>query len=379
MKYHSRSPEEWRKIDEEKKKHDRVPYLRRRSWIFFFVNILLVGAVMLMMGIFKIKSSTPVSIYVKMNEEYIVGEDIYTQIRVVNSRGESLKIVISDVSVEVTDDSGSAVHTQMIHPDLSVEIPPYDYVILMKDTFSISDPGDYEYKITIDTNIGKFSTIKEFSVKSEVSLIFAGYQPYYFPGESPRYDVAVFNNTLKSLDVVVSPGEIYVKKDKVYLDKRGTPEFEGIVPPKSSSFVFRYQPAVNFMKKGLYIIGIRAMVNGKMVNSEMPFMVIDKKDVSMKNVSILFDYYRVAQGIETKVFLVNASNKDRFFEVKNAMLVVYSSDGEKSESIKDIRVWIPPNGKIELMSKVFNIDDLKGMKAIIEGNKKTLTKEIGGG
>ncbi len=108
-------------------------------------------------------------------------------------------------------------------------------------------------------------------------------------------------------------------------------------------------------------------------------MVISKRDLSMKNVKILFDYYKVAEGIETKLFLVNTSNKDRFFDVKNAILVIYSSDGEKSYSVKDVRVWIPPNGKIELMRKVFYVSDLKGMRAIVEGDKNTITKEIGGG
>ena len=379
MKYYSRSPEEWKKIDEEKKKFDRVPQLRRRSWIYFFVNILLVGAVMIMIGIFKLKSNTPFSVYIKMNDEYTVGENVFTQIRLVNSRGNELKIVVSDVLIEVTDESGSSVHTEEIHPDLSVEIPPYDYVLLMKDTFSISNPGEYEYTVSVDTNIGKYRFSKSFVVKYDLNLTFSGYQPYYFPGESPEYDVVVSNNTLESIDVVASPGEVYITRDKEYLDKRGTPGFEGVVPPKSARLIFHYQPAVNFMREGLYIIGMRAMINGKVRKTELPFMVISKRDISMKNVSILFDYYRVAEGIEAKLFLVNTSNKDRFFEVKNAVLIVYSSSGEKSESVKNLRVWIPPNGKIELMSDVFDIDDLKGMRAIVEGEKKTLTKEIGGG
>lgn len=379
MKYHSRSPEEWRKIDEEKRKFDRVPQLRRRSWIYFFVNILLVGAVMIMIGIFKLKSSTPFSVYVKMNDEYTAGEKIFTQIRLVNSRGKELKIIISDVSIEVVDESGSSVHTQEIHPDLSVEIPPYDYVLLMKDTFSVSNPGKYEYAASIDTNIGKYRFVKNFIVKYDLNLTFSGYHPYYFPGESPEYDIVISNNTLESVDVVVSPGEVYITKNEKYLDRRSIPGFEGVVPPKSSRLIFHYQPAVNFMEKGLYMVGVQAMINGKMRKTELPFMVISKRDVSMKNISILFDYYRVAEGIEAKLFLVNASNKNRFFEVKSAVLIVYSSNGEESESVKNLRVWIPPNGKIELMSKVFNIEDLKGMRAIVEGDEKTLTKEIGGG
>ena len=379
MKYYSRSPEEWRKIDEEKKKHDRVPQLRRRSWIYFFVNVLLVGAVMIMLGIFKMKSAVPFSIYIKIKDEYMAGDEISPQIRLVNSKGKELKLLISDVRIEVTDRVGSLVRTQELHPDISVSVPPYDYVLLMEDSFSIANPGEYEYSIVVDTNIGKYRFVRSFSVKYSLSLTFSDYQPFYFPGESPEYDIVVVNNTSESVNAVVSPGEVQITKGKEILDRTGTPGFEGIVPPKSARLVFHYRPAVNFLERGLYIISFKAMVNAKMRKVALPFMVISKGDLSMKDVKILFDYYKVSEGIETKLFLVNTSKKDRFFDVKSAILVVYSSDGEKIYSVKNVRVWIPPNGKIELMRKVFYVSDLKGIRAIVEGDKNAITKEIGGG
>ena len=379
MKYHSRSPEEWRKIDEEKRKLDRVPQLRRRSWIYFFVNVLLVGAVMIMLGIFKMKSATPFSVYIKMSDEYPVGENISPQIRLVNSKGKELRLLISDIKIEVTDQVGSPVYNKELHPDISVSVPPYDYVLLMEDSFSVQNPGDYEYTITVDTNIGKYRFVRNFSVKYDLSITLSNYQPFYFPGESPEYDIAIFNNTSESIDVVVSPGEVQITRGKELLDRRVTPAFEGTVPPKSASLIFRYQPAVNFTEKGLYTVSFKCMVNTKERKVTLPFMVISKRDISMKNVSILFDYYKVSGGIMTKLFLVNTSNKNRFFDVKRAILVIHSSDGEKIDSVKNVRVWIPPNGKIELMRKVFYVSDLKGIKAIVEGDKSTITKKIGGG
>ncbi len=379
MKYHSRSPEEWKKIDSEKRKSDRVPELRRRSWMYFFVNVVMVGAVMIMIGVFKMKSKSPISVYIRINDEYRVGESVLAQIRLVNSRSNPMKLSIVDFSMRVTDESGKTVHTEELHPSIPVEIPPYDYVLLFKDSFPVSSPGKYTITVEINSSAGKYEATKSFVVEYSISLTFSGYNPYYLLGERPSYDVVVSNKGLKSRDVVISPGEVYIKTGNAVLDERQFPGFNGNVPSNSSQLVFRYQPPVTFSKKGLYIVGLRAAINGNPEKVELPFMVIDTKDVNMKDVDILFDYYEVSNGIKVKVFLTNGSNGDRFFEVKSAVLMVYSDSSLNELTTKKVRVWIPPNGKIELMGKVFNIGGLKGLRAIVEGAGKTLTKEIGGG
>ncbi len=377
MKYHSRSPEEWRKIDEEKRKHDRIPQLRKRSWYFFFVNLILVAAVMVIIGLYRMMGVPPVSIYVKLDDEYTAGEMGGFEIRLVNGRSTPVKMIISDVSILISS-KDRMVYSKDLKESLTVAIDPYDYVVLFRDSFVPDFEGDYRIEITLRTNIGDFKTQRTIYVKDPIELVLAGYEPFYFPGERIRYDVTLYNTSRKELKVSVSSGEIEVKKGDVTIDRVLLSPFTGEVPPGKAVLVYTYSPALN-LRKGLYGVRCSLVVNGKEKKVEMGFKVIDESEVSSKGVKILFDYYEAWQGIVVKLFLVNTTSEDRFFEVKSADLIVTTPAGQKTFSTSGIRVWIPPNGKIELMREVVDADTITGISAVVDTGKGVITKEIGGG
>ena len=376
MKYHSKSPEEWRKIDEEKKKLDRVPQLKRRSWYFLFVNLILVAAVMVIIGIYRMMGFPPVSVYVKLDDRYTAGEIGGFEIRLVNGRSSPVKMIISDVSILIYKDG--VVYSKDLKRSITVTIDPYDYVVLFRDSFVPDLEGDYRLDITVKTNIGDFKAQKTFHVRDPIELVLAGYEPFYLPGEKIRYDVSLYNSSKKEINVAVSNGELELVKKDVTLDRVIISPFTGSVPPRSSISVYTYTPVLK-LEKGVYYTKCSLMVNGRERNVEMGFKVIDESEISSKGVKILFDYYEAWQGIVVKLFLVNTTSEDRFFEVKKADLFVKTSEGQKIFSISGIRVWIPPNGKIELIEKIVDADTIIAMKAIVDTGNGVITKEIGGG
>ncbi len=379
MKYYSRSPEEWRKIDEEKRKRDRIPELRRRSWMYFFVNLILVGAVVIMIGLYRLKSTVPFSLYLKTSDEYELGSPVDFEIRIVNTRGDELGLTVDYLSVRLLTISGSPVSARDVSPSLSVKIPPYSYVVLYEGHFDVPDPGDYKIEVTLRTDLGKLTVVKDVTVRDPVNVIIGGYEPYHILGERPSYEIVVHNGGSVSRKVQIGMGEVYVKKGEMVLDSRIFRGFSAELPPGGARLIMNYSPPISLNEKGMYKIGVETTLNGRKYDEEMAFMVVDRSEVGMKDVSILFDYYEKGGGIEIDLYLVNNSDEHRFFEVKSAVLMVYSSEGTKSESTEGVRVWIPPNGKILLLGRIFDLGDIKGLRAVVESGGNVIKKEIGGG
>ena len=365
MKYHSRSPEEWRKIDEEKMKTSRTSELRKRSLMFLFVNFVMVIAVILMVRIYQIVSPAsknsvgPFRIYITVDEEFLEGEPVEAQVKIVNTRKSEQDLEIEGFSFKIEGDEGTEYSFE--HPDpVSAKLEPLSYVLVfdLSRESKLDDlkPGLHKVVVSMKVNGIEKTVVRSFKVVERFEIDVLGYQPFLIVGESLSVDIGIFNPMGVMKKVEVDSVEVLLRSESgERLDERRFKLGRTLeIHPGDLVSLVNYSPGLVFNTPGIFQMDVSVDVGSKTLKRGFGFSVITKDQEDIRGVRVYVEVpiqVVVGKPFDLKVSLYNDTEENRYVEVSSMFVSLGEGEIVLSEKREGFRVWIPPNSKETVYEK----------------------------
>ncbi len=393
MKYHSRSPEEWKKIDEEKMKMSRTSELRKRSLMFLFVNFILVVAVILMVRIYQVMSPTsqgtvgPFKVFISVEDEFLEGEKVKAQVKIVNTRKSKQSLKLEDFTFFVKDENGEVEYSFEHKGGVSTEVDPLSYVLvfdLSREVDLSLKPGIHRIVTSMEINGVKTTAVRTFKVVEKLEMSLVGYQPFLFLGERLKLDVGITNPTSVSKKIKVKSVKIKVLSEsgKKLDSKVFKIEDSFEIQPKQAVRISTYSPNLVFDTLGLFQIDVEMEYDSKVLKEKRSFKVITKDQIGLKGIRFYVEVpIQVISGhpFDLKVSLYNDTKEDRYVEVNSFLVSITGKDTVITDESNDFRVWIPPHSKEEIYSKdgiIFRYPGKYELLILLRTPKGDMSKKI---
>ncbi len=362
MKYHSRSPQEWKKIDEEKLKMNRTNELRRRSLIFLFMNFVLVISVIFVVKIYNIVNPAvkgaagPLRMVVSLKDTLVEGEILDVKVKLINTSKSKISFTIRNFKFVVEDESGNVIY-DFDHPDeVSAQMGGLSSVLLfdLKRETEISDlkPGKYLVKVAASINDKNVQVVRNFEVVVELSIGLGDFQPFLFVGETLDLNVSIFNDSLKPVEVNVGEVEIVLKKEEERINdlkRRISKSYK--LDPGEGTLLLRYRPSVLFNLPGIYTLKIDVETDRGRISDDRSFAVITQDQTSVRSLRFYIESpisVPVGESFDVKISLYNDSKENRYVLAKEFIATLGNGESIFSKRIENFRIWIPPYSMVTI-------------------------------
>lgn len=374
-KYYSRSPEEWKKLDEEKQRiyFQRNQRLRRRAYTFLFINLFVVAIVLLGYFIFK-EFPAPQQPYVSFsgdlsfqlilgkNEKYHPDEPVDVVVKVVNNSKKSTKLKIKNFKMAIFDRFNSEVYNFVYSETVEKELEGYQSILIFSLKYEKElrlPPGVYR----IDTEIGldkkNIRLQRTFEVEEVISISLISKDDFLFPEEDSQVSIYFTNHSLYSGTLSLSSLSFSIGTNsfRVPIEKREFSVGSGD-ELKITDIKFRAPK-----EKGIYLLKVDTAFlferEIKTFSAEKSIVVIPKEELSSTdNLRIITDSVIVTtkgNEIKFKVFFANDSSKDKFIILNRFFLKISRSgtDFYKYDTVQNFKIMVPAYSK----RIIFNTED----------------------
>ncbi len=381
MKYYSKSPEEWKKEDEKKGWFEKTAALKRRAWIFLFINILLVFGVFIMVGIYTGGSGLnlpffqsrnrlpgPIQIYIKFKETgetFRLGEPLDIRVYAQNTERFSEDITIQNFSFVIENSVGEAVYVFNYPSKVVKKLEKFEVVLLfdLKKEKILNDlkKGEYTVKVSMRLNNRDVTIAKNFTVEEVYEVVVEGFQPFYFTGEIPYFKIGMKNLNLKDVKVFLKTISFNVENEngmKIETKKYKVNQ-EYYLPKESAIEIIQVEPKLKFDKLGLYRFTVNLLTDKGEYDFNRSFVVINKEKLSIKNLGVFIESpinVTVNEIFDVKVYLYNSDASDKYTLIKNASFVVTGNGEVSTDTLTDLRLWFTKNEKILVFEKELSFD-----------------------
>jgi len=403
MKYYSKSPEEWKKEDEKKNQDDRIAQLRARAWKFFFLNLLIVIGTFIFIGFYLRMSGYPVKFFSRTpgvrgdikvfisfdgsNGSFALGQPIDVLVYAQNTSKSEKKLVIENFSFKIRDKSDNDLYSFLYSSKVERKIGKFEKVLVfeLKREKVINNLKEGEYTAVVDLKLNgsEVTVLKTFKVENKLKLLLSGYQPFFFVGEIPSFNVEIFNENYKKVSVFGKNIRIELKAsdDSVVWSKMLKIDQQYDLPAKARCFITEVNSMLRFDKVGLYKINAVLGYKGGELAFSKAFKVIPRNKLSIDDVEVLVEspiYTSIGNTSEINVYLYNKSKEDRFILIKEGELFLQGPEVVLLGSFKNIRVWLVGNGKLSLFDAkhTFHSQGTYKIVAFLQTDNGDLYKEL---
>jgi len=366
--YYSRSPEEWKKIDEEKNRKyaERTRNLRKRTYAFLFMNLFIIVIIILGYFIFKSfpKEQEPYTAFhgklsfqllVGKNEDYYPDEVVDVEVKAINGSKKNVDLIIKDFSINVVDESNNSVYKFYCHDTIKKMLEGYQSVLIfsLKHEKELKlNPGTYRIDVRIELEKDIIRLQRVFKVVENLEISVINKDDFYFPNETSILPVYFINHSSFN-------GEVHINKLTFTI---GSDQSKVLKPEKQNFQIYTGEMVkiadVNFRSpssKGIYPITVEASFlidrQIRIFKTKSNIVVIDRNDLgTMDNLRIITDSVIVTYRgnvISFNVYLVNDSSKDKFL-ILNRFVLKISKDGSdyyRYDTTQGFRLMVPANSK----------------------------------
>ena len=395
MKYYSKSPEEWKKEDEAKGVKERIDALKRRAWIFLFVNVIIVFLAILMIRYYV--SLAPekgkvgaLNIILRLKDPdavYTLGEPITASVSIQNTSKGSVEMHLEDFQLIVTDSRGKVVYSFEKAVDFLRKLAKFEVIPVFNlvdwDLLTGLAPGEYTVRVKMKLNGTISSMMRSFRVVESYGIVVDGMEDFYFLGEIPYYTVGVLNKNQKGVRIKLESVEIKIEDSEGNrIDtKRFKINEEYDLPAKGAAKVLDFHPRIKFDRIGEYTMTITFKTDKGELRKVKMFKVISKDMLSISGVRVLIESpINVLSGenFDVKIFLYNDSEEDRYIFVEKGSFFVEGAGRIAGNTVKNLRVWLIKNGKILIFQKELSLRDpgIYTITALFETEKGNLYREL---
>ncbi|MCD6449655.1 MAG: hypothetical protein J7L34_04020 [Thermotogaceae bacterium] len=403
MKYYSKSPEEWRKEDQKKYQNDRISRLRARAWKFFVLNLIIVVGAFAFIGFYLKLSGYPVSIFssrsgirgdikvfITFNSNdgtFALGQPIDVFVYAQNTSKSEKILSIKDFSFQIKDESGKVLYSFFYSSKVEKKIGKFEKVLVFdlkrEKVLDGLVEGKYIVTVNLSLNDSAVTVIKKFSVVNKLQVLLAGYQPFYFVGEIPSFDIEVLSENYKKVSIFVRDVKLEIS------DLEGNTVWSRISKINSTydlfagkrTFIAEVEPMLKFDKVGIYKqTAVLNYDNGQLTFSRA-FQVIPKSLLNVENVKVIVEtpiYLGVGDKADITVYVYNESKEDRFVLIKDGRIFLQGPEIYSLKNFKNMRIWLSGNEKMRIFSSYHNFESPGTYKVIVllQTDNGDLYKEV---
>lgn len=396
MRYYSRSPEEWKRIDEEKerKRREQLALKRKRIAYLMIFTALLVLSFTLIPRLFPTREVPgvvgPFQLILEAKDEYRPGEALDVKVRVFNREKRKEKMEMDNFVFRVT--RGEDVVYQFDYPQkVEREFSSLEGALLfdLSREVSLVDLEGGEYKVTVSARLNgrRIALSKVVVVKEEWNLRVANFEDFYTPGEKASVSLYLEN-------VSTRERKVFVQSVRVTLFVRNKPMKEWTYD-LSREEKLKPMEAVELLKLELpiptepadYSIGFEVNLEGQRVSLAKPLVVTKERDDTFRGLDLVIEgmrFVRRGTAYDFSVKLVNKERGRKYLHVKRLLVVLAGKEPVYSHSTTDgWRVMVDAFASRELFRTtsydriVFKEEGSYRLVVIVETERDRIVKEMG--
>lgn len=403
MKYYSKSPEEWKKEDQKKNQNDRIPELRARAWKFFFLNLILVIGAFAFIGFYYKLSGYSVGLFLQRpsvkgdikifvsfngsNGDFALGQPIEVLVYAQNTSKSEKELVIEDFSFKVMNKTGRIIYSFLYSSKIERKIGKFEKVLVFdlkrEKILNNLKEGEYTATVELKLNGSSITVLKNFKVRNKLKLLIAGYQPFFFVGEIPSFNVEIFNENFKNVNIFAKEIKLEVRNSEgsVVWSRIFKLNQQYNLPAQTRYFIAEINSMLKFDKVGIYKIDASlSYEEGELIFSKT-FQLIPRNKLSIDNVKVLVEspiYISVGDAAEINIYLYNESKENRFILIKEGRFFLEGPEINSLGNFNDVRVWLTGNEKIAIYSTTyaFNSPGIYKVIAFLQTDNGDLYKEL---
>ncbi len=307
-----------------KKYTSQYAEMRKRSFKFFFLNILIVLSVFILILVSK-NFSTQVGssivdglqLMIELSKiEYYAPEKLLTKVYLVNTQRTEKTFIISDFNITVYSSETTVYKFSYQQPiESSIKGQTRRLVYDLSREVNLSNLKTNKYTIEVNAKInGKSVSVKrEFTYKEEL-IFLPVFEDFYLVGEKSNLKVGVNNRTSEGkklsiglISFVIEGQEFLFKPDKEFILGIG----DYIEIDTNQKF--------DIKQTGKIPVKLRVEYDGKIEEVGAVINATGSFDRKIGNVSFTFEseeYVRTGTQTKVKLYMQNKDNKEKYLLLK---------------------------------------------------------------
>ena len=368
MKYYSKSPKEWEKIDEEKRRNKKDKYKTIKKYTVYLMIFIAIMA--LIFTFFGPKLSRfnlsynividGISFNLVTEDEFFYPDEITSEVNVQNTTNNNKKINIENFKYEILkSENNETIFNFDYQESVNAELSPYQTRLLFdlekEERIAELEAGKYIINTTFDFNEQKVNLSREFSYKQDFKLNFFAEDNFYLLDEKPVFLVSFKNNSKDMYNKEVFGKIIYSKNEKNIYEQ--TVNFGSIELQSLESSQFEIKSDRTF-EKGTYTVMFDISSMDKKIITKLH--VSEEIDNESKNIAIndfTLQSFELNQDLYYKAYLDNKVRDPQSLIMNSHGITIRYNEDEilNYQSEEPRRVFIAEFGSTE----IFDLENIK--------------------
>lgn len=362
--YHSRSPEEWEKVDDEKSRRHSPPHMNKRGKLILFFNILLVVVIVFVYFVTQkqrnvlsesLKTIGNFQIYISASKsEFLSGEPFEFKIYATNISNKDEKFFIYSFNVRISSDSSSDIYNFHFDKTINSNIKAKNSVLIydLKHEIELASlpSGDYHVNVLMNFNGKAVHLSKEFVYVSNVQAVLESGQDFFKVNEAGTFKLYVKNNTPQSLNIKSESVRFSLYNEK--LKKMYTKDFsipsQIYLSPSESKLLYTYNMSP-IKETGKYYLHTDIIANKELSATSTFFVINPSKIGEISELKLNSDIPMIVnQGepVNFSLWLINTALKKKFVVLDSITVTIKNGSTElyRFSDISPHNVIIPSGG-----------------------------------
>jgi len=368
MKYYSKSPKEWEKIDEEKRRNKKDKYKTIKKYTVYLMIFIAIMA--LIFTFFGPKLSRfnlsynividGISFNLVTEDEFFYPDEITSEVNVQNTTNNNKKINIENFKYEILkSENNETIFNFDYQESVNAELRPYQTRLLFdlekEERIAELEAGKYIINTTFDFNEQKVNLSREFSYKQDFKLNFFAEDNFYLLDEKPVFLVSFKNNSKDMYNEEVFGKIIYSKNEKNIYEQ--TVNFGSIELQSLESSQFEIKSDRTF-EKGTYTVMFDISSMDKKIITKLH--VSEEIDNESQNIAIndfTLQSFELNQDLYYKAYLDNKVRDPQSLIMNSHGITIRYNEDEifNYQSEEPRRVFIAEYGSTE----IFDLENIK--------------------
>ncbi|MDN5341646.1 hypothetical protein OF820_00870 [Oceanotoga sp. DSM 15011] len=370
MNYYSKSPEEWKKVDEEKNKKRKNKYKNTKKITFLLLIFLSLATLFFIfigpkLNKFNLEYNVVIdgiSFYLRNDEIFNYPDNINVTVEMQNTGNNTKKVKIQDFSFFIIKKDTSKVVYSFLYPqEIETDLNSFQTRLIFdlskEKEISKLDKGLYEIRASFKYNENSIILKRFFDYRHDFSLNAYTKEDFYLISERPIINFELENITKDTINSTLDGKiSIFEKDNKIYEDNFN---LGSINIPVMQNKKFEMELSQKF-KKGIYnvLIDLNSLKKSIYFNMYIMDKIEEKTDLLGIN-NFTMSTFEKNQDLYFKGYVENKSPEDKGFIIQNIAFNVSFSDTEEEiynySNDKIIRVGIAGYGNKE----IFDLEKLK--------------------
>lgn len=371
MKYYSKSPKEWEKIDEEKKRKRKDKYKTIKKYTTFL--IILIAVLALIFTFFGSKLSRfnlsynividGVSFNLVTEDEFYYPDKITSEVNIQNTTNKKKEIKIDNFNYKIINaDDNKTIYSFNYNESVNATINPYLTRLLFdlekEKEISEIEAGKYMIVANFEFNGQKVNLSREFLYKQDFKLNFYSEENFYLKDENPNFKISLTNNSKDLYNKEIFGTLMYSKNDKTVYEQPVNFGSVELQPLESTTFDIK---ANKKFDSGTYTVMFDLKSLDKKIITNLN--ISNEINKTSENIAIndfTLQTFEKNQKLYYKAYLDNKVKKPQSIIMKSYGIKVQYNGEEiyNYKSTEPTRVYISEFGSTEIfdLEKIKEID-----------------------